>query len=200
MNNISLFSLVRLALKYVYVLIVSALICAVIAFSYCQFVAVPKYSATGSVLVTNGAIITDNNTVSSNSKTVSNTDIAASLQLANTITDILKTNDIYKELADNTGNKYLYTELKNNVVIKRRTTDTLFIDISFTASTPEEAKTLTNKFLELAPDYILKFIPNSTAAITTKRTASPFQVCCLLWRWRFPSSRERWSSPGFCRA
>ena len=114
--------------------------------------AVPKYSATGSVLVTNGAIITDNNTVSSNSKTVSNTDIAASLQLANTITDILKTNDIYKELADNTGNKYLYTELKNNVVIKRRTTDTLFIDISFTASTPEEAKTLTNKFLELAPD------------------------------------------------
>ena len=154
MNNISLFSLVRLALKYVYVLIVSALICAVIAFSYCQFVAVPKYSATGSVLVTNGAIITDNNTVSSNSKTVSNTDIAASLQLANTITDILKTNDIYKELADNTGNKYLYTELKNNVVIKRRTTDTLFIDISFTASTPEEAKPLTNKFLELAPDYI----------------------------------------------
>ena len=167
MNNISLFSLVRLALKYVYVLIVSALICAIISFSYCQFVAVPKYSATGSVLVTNGAIITDNNTVSSNSKTVSNTDIAASLQLANTITDILKTNDIYKELADNTGNKYLYTELKNNVVIKRRTTDTLFIDISFTASTPEEAKTLTNKFLELAPDYILKFIPNSTAAITT---------------------------------
>ena len=132
MNNISLFSLVRLALKYVYVLIVSALICAIIAFSYCQFVAVSKYSATGSVLVTNGAIITDNNTVSSNSKTVSNTDIAASLQLANTITDILKTNDIYKELADNTGNKYLYTELKNNVVIKRRTTDTLFIDISIT--------------------------------------------------------------------
>ena len=43
----------------------------------------------------------------------------------------------------------------------------MFIDIAFTASTPEEAKTLTNKFLELVPDYVLKFIPNSTAAVTT---------------------------------
>ncbi len=164
MNNISLISLVKIAIRHFYILVISALVCGIAAFSYCQFVAVPVYSATGSVLVTNGAIIKDNNTGSSK---VSNTDIVASLQLANTITDILKTNDIYKELADNTGNKYTYSELKSKISVKRRSTDTLFIDIAFTGSTPEEAKSLTNKFLELTPDYILKFIPNSTAAVTT---------------------------------
>ena len=163
-NNISLISLVKIAIRHFYILVISALVCGIAAFSYCQFVAVPVYSATGSVLVTNGAIIKDNNTGSSK---VSNTDIVASLQLANTITDILKTNDIYKELADNTGNKYTYSELKSKISVKRRSTDTLFIDIAFTGSTPEEAKSLTNKFLELTPDYILKFIPNSTAAVTT---------------------------------
>lgn len=166
MNNISLLTLAKIALKYIYVLIASALICGIIAFSYCQFVAVPKYSATGSVIATNGAITTDGANTATGSK-VSSTDISASLLLANTITDILQTNDIYKELADSTGNKYQYSQLKSNISIKRRSEDTLFIDIAFTASTPEEAKTLTNKFLELVPDYVLKFIPNSTAAVTT---------------------------------
>ena len=166
-NNISLISLVKIAIRHFYILVISALVCGIAAFSFCQFVAVPVYSATGSVLVTNGAIIKDNIDNNTGSSKVSNTDISASLQLANTITDILKTNDIYKELADNTGNKYTYSELKSKISVKRRSTDTLFIDIAFTGSTPEEAKSLTNKFLELAPDYILKFIPNSTAAVTT---------------------------------
>lgn len=168
-NNLSLIHLLKLALRYIYVLIIAGLICAVIAFSYCQFIAVPKYSATGSVLVTNGAIIADSNSKSEEtaSKSVSNTDISASLQLANTIIDILKTNDIYKELADDTGGKYTYEELLGNASVKRRNTDTLFIDITFTASTPEEAKSLVNNFLELAPDYILKYIPNSNSAVTT---------------------------------
>ena len=26
--------------------------------------------------------------------------------------------------------------------------------------------------------------------------SSPFRVCCLRWRWLFPSLRERWSSRG----
>lgn len=167
-NNLSLIHLLKLALRYIYVLIISGLICAVIAFSYCQFIAVPKYSATGSVLVTNGAIIADsgNNDESVTSK-VSGTDISASLQLSNTIIDILKTNDIYKELAVNTGGKYTYEQLLGNASVDRRNTDTLFIDITFTASSPEEAKNLVNNFLELVPEYILKYIPNSNSAVTT---------------------------------
>ncbi|MEE1238734.1 MAG: hypothetical protein UHO61_02285, partial [Acutalibacteraceae bacterium] len=63
--------------------------------------------------------------------------------------------------------KYTYTDLMNSSTVKRRNEDTLFIDATFTADTPEEAQTMVNGFLKLVPDYILKFIPNSTAAVTT---------------------------------
>lgn len=167
MNNISLLSLARLALRYIYVLIATALVFAAAAFAYCKFVAVPKYSATGSVLVTNGAIITGSDTDGTSSKKVSTTDISASLYLVDTISEILQTNGIYKELAESTGEEFTYADLKSRVTVSRRSDETMFIDISFVASTAEEAKFLTNSFLELAPDYISKFIPNSTTAVTT---------------------------------
>lgn len=165
-NNISLIGLLKLALRYIYILIAVALVAAIVAFSYCNFIAVPRYSSTGSIVVTNGAIINNSSSQSTSNK-VSTSDIAASLQLSNTIIDILNTNDIYKELASDLGNKYTYTDLMGRATVKRRSEDTLFIDATFTADTPEEARALVNGFLKLVPDYILKFIPNSTAAVTT---------------------------------
>ena len=165
-NNISLIGLLKLALRYIYILIAVALVAAIVAFSYCNFIAVPRYSSTGSIVVTNGAIINNSSSQSTSNK-VSTSDIAASLQISNTIIDILNTNDIYKELASDLGNKYTYTDLMGRATVKRRSEDTLFIDASFTADTPEESQQLVNSFLKLVPDYILKFIPNSTAAVTT---------------------------------
>lgn len=165
-NNISLIGLLKLALRYIYILIAVALVAAIVAFSYCNFIAVPRYSSTGSIVITNGAIINNSSSQSTSNK-VSTSDIAASLQISNTIIDILNTNDIYKELASDLGNKYTYTDLMGRATVKRRSEDTLFIDATFTADTPEEARALVNGFLKLVPDYILKFIPNSTAAVTT---------------------------------
>lgn len=170
MNNVSLVGIFKLALRYIYIIIAVALVAAVLAFSYCHFLVSPKYSSTGSIVVTNGAIINDiesQTSSTSSTKKVSSSDIAASLQLSNTIIDILNTNDIYKQLSSDLDNKYTYTDLMNCSTVKRRNEDTLFIDASFTAGTPEEAQTMVNAFLELVPDYISTFIPNSTAAVTT---------------------------------
>ena len=57
MNNISLVDLLKLALRYIYILVAVALVAAIVAFSYCSFIAKPRYSSTGSIVVTNGAII-----------------------------------------------------------------------------------------------------------------------------------------------
>ncbi len=171
MNNISLISLLKLALKHIYALILAGVVFAAIAFSYCKFVAVPKYSATGSVLVTNGSIINDTQssaTSSTSSRNISYTDINASLQLADTINDILNTNDIYKELSNEDGNRYTYSNLKSRSSVKRRSTDLLFIDVTFVASTPEEALRLANKFLNLTPDYVKDYIPSANTAIATQ--------------------------------
>lgn len=171
MNNISLISLLKLALKHIYALILAGVVFAAIAFSYCKFVAVPKYSATSSILVTNGSIINDTQssaTSSTSSRNISYTDINASLQLADTINDILNTNDIYKELSNEDGNRYTYSNLKSRSSVKRRSTDSLFIDVTFVASTPEEALRLANKFLNLTPDYVKDYIPSANTAIATQ--------------------------------
>ena len=150
MNNISLVDLLKLALKYIYILITVALVAAIVAYSYCNFVAEPRYSSTGSIVVTNGAIISDISAQTASdttSKKVSGSDISASLLLSNTIIDILNTNDIYKQLASELGNKYSYANLMNRATVNQRNEDTLFIDVSFSADAPEEAQTLVNNFL-----------------------------------------------------
>lgn len=167
-NNSLFISLFRLAIRYFYILVISALVFAFSAFSFCEFIAEPIYSATGSVLVTNGTIIKNNN--SDNTQTssrVEGTDITASLNLVNTITDILKTNDIYKDLAAEFNNKYTYEQLKQRSTIKQRSNQTLFVDIAFTAHTKEEAISLVNSYVKLVPDYISKYIPNSSSSVTT---------------------------------
>ena len=169
MNNFSLVFLVKTLIKYMYFIIISALIFAIAAFCYCRFVAVPRYSARGSVLLTNGAIIASDYTTPTDSKygTVTGSDINASILLKATVIDILKTTDIYKAMSEKMDGKYSYGQLQSLCSISSRSEDSLFIDIGFTAGTSEEAINLVNTFLTLVPDYIADFIPNSNSAVTT---------------------------------
>lgn len=167
MNNITLISLAKLALKHIVAIAVAAVVCAAAAFSYCTFIASPRYSATGSLISTNGMLTREFETSSGYEKGVSYTDINASIQITDTITDLLKTNGIYKDLAKKLGGNYKYGDIKSRSSVSRRNTDSLFIDVTFTASSPEEALKLVNGYLDIAPDYVLEYIPGSTVSVTT---------------------------------
>ena len=94
--------MLHVAVRYWIAIALAAVFAAGVAFSYINFIAPPKYSAKGSIVVTNGKIITEsyNDKLASNSK-VENSDIVASLNFVDTITDILRTSGIYKILAEN---------------------------------------------------------------------------------------------------
>lgn len=167
MRNLTLFSLLNLALRYAWILILCALVFAIGTFSYCEFVATPIYSATGSVLVTNGAILSQQyKDYYENDSTLNNTDIVASINFADTINDILNTNGIFKQLAAKTDNKYSYSELASRATVKRKSESSLFISVSFKSNEKAEAILLVNEFLDLTPSYIKEFVP-STAAVST---------------------------------
>jgi len=141
-----------------------------IAFCYCEFAATPVYSARASVLVTNGGSIS--NTEIENTQSVTNNDITASVNMIQTVVDILKTPDIYKQLAVKFDNRYSYQQLMAKCNVVSRGEDTMFIDVTFSSSTPEEAKRLVNAFVELAPDYISDPIPFSHSKYYTTESAS----------------------------
>ena len=169
MNDISLSYLVKLALKKLWFLLIAAVIFGGCTFCYCNFLTKPIYKASGSLLVTNGALISNSTNASyqSSSSKIAGTDIVASLNLADTIKDILNTPDIFKELSEATGGKYSYRTLMSSSTVARRSDTTLFIDISFSTGSWKDSVELVNKFLELAPTYISKSLPDSNSSITT---------------------------------
>lgn len=166
MRNISFFTLLEIALRHILIIIVAAMITGIGGFCFCEFVAVPQYSATGSIMVTNASIVSDDDNEYYGDN-INSADISASLSFANTVTDILTTNGIYKNLSDELGGRYTYTQLKGLSNISRRNTNTLFIDISFTANSREEAIELVNTYLEIAPNYINTFVPKTAVTATS---------------------------------
>ena len=162
MKNITLISLFNLAIKHILLIITTAAVFAGAAFAYCEFIATPRYSAKGAILVTNGAITTDE---SGAQTTIANTDIAASINISDTVTDTLSTNGIYKQLSENINNQYSYVSLKSRASISQRDNNSLFIDISFTAEKPEEAVKLVNSYLDIAPEYISEALPGTASSV-----------------------------------
>lgn len=171
-KTINIMDLLLLAWRYIWVIALSAVIIAVGAFSYCKFLLTEVYSATASIIATNGAV-----TVHSDKTTVSASDLSASLYLAETVIDILKTPDIYKDLADalnkdaniasDAPNAYKFQNLMGRARVARRGEDTLFIDVTFSSTDPVEAMRIANKFVEISCEYIPEYIPHSIAKVAS---------------------------------
>lgn len=163
-KTINIMDLVTLAWHRLWILILVAVICATGAFSYCKFFLTPSYSATASILVTNGAVTTSYDETTDK---VSGSDITASLYLSYTVVDILNTPDIYKKVADALGGDYTYQGLMGRSSIARRNENTLFIDVSFSSTDPKEAMRIANKYVEVACEYIPGFVPSSRAMVAS---------------------------------
>lgn len=156
--------LFEFAWKKIWALICAAIVCAAATFSYCYFVATPRYTATASVMVTNGAII-DNNV---GYEKVQGTDISASLALSNTVVDLLNTPDIYKALSQKLGDKYTYSQLKGMISAERKGEETLIINVSATTVEPGESIRIINSYASLVPEYINRFVPYSNVLVAAE--------------------------------
>lgn len=163
-KTINIMDLVLLAWHRLWIIILAAVVFAASAFGYCNFFLTPSYSATASLLVTNGGV---NSSYDDSNDKVSGSDISASLYLTYTVVDILNTPDIYKKVADQLGDNYSYQQLINSSSVARRNEDTLFIDVTFSSTDPKEAMRIANKFVEISCQYIPEFIPSSKASVAS---------------------------------
>ena len=152
-----------------WIIILAALICAGLALTYCEFIAEPSYKATASVLVTNGAIAGE---IEATGDKVAATDVSASLYLADTITDILKTPDVYMQLSHELGGDYTYVNLMESFTISRRSDDSLFVDLEFVSGDPMQAMRVANTFAEIACQYVPEVIPYAYARVTATASKS----------------------------
>ena len=168
-KTINIMDLVMIAWRRIWVIIIAAVVFAVATLGYCELFLTERYSATASILVTNGAV-----TTAQDEKTdkVSGSDISASLYLTYTIVDILNTSDNYTKVAEelnkDENNDYKYQDLMNRSTIVRISEDTLFIDVTFTSTDPDEAMHLANIFSATSCKHIPNIIPNAKANVVSK--------------------------------
>ena len=172
MQEISLYVIFKIARKRLLPLIITFIITAGIAFSYCTFIATPVYGATASIIVTNGAVVATDEASTSSGDKILGSDIQASLLLANSVVDILQTADIYKSVADKLGKEdkinYDYKSLMSHTSVVRRGDDTLFIDITFKDTDPYRAMKVANTFAEESSYYVKDFISKSSPKVVSK--------------------------------
>lgn len=160
-KTINIMELVMLAWRRLWILILVAVIAAAGAFCYCRFLVTPIWGAKSSIVVTNGAITIIN--PDSTQDKVSASDLSASRFLIETVIDVLKTPDLYKQVADELGKDYNYLSIKSRTAISPRSENSLFVDITVTSADPKEAMRIANKIAKVSCDYIPEIIPNSAA-------------------------------------
>lgn len=157
MKEISILYLLKLLKKHILVVLLSAIVLGATAFSYCNFFATPKFSATTSIIISNGAII--NSTTSTGNGKDSNSDFTASNVIAENCVEILNTPEMIKLVADKAGIKN-HNLLRNSFRIRKRAENIIILDVTATALSPEDAVKLSKIFASLSPEYLSAIFPN----------------------------------------
>jgi len=169
MAEISIMQLLKIAWKHIWAIILIAAIFGGMAFAYAKYVIVPTYASTTTIIFTNGGIVEDSTsgTVDQN-KIVNGSDITASNYLGETVVEILKTPNIYKELAREFDNEYSYEQLSNAFKIARKSDGNLLIDITYTSIYGPQSMKIVNKFAEIACDYVPELIPYAKVKVVAR--------------------------------
>lgn len=166
MQDISVFMFFRIARKRILPLLLAFVLAAGLMFSYCEFVSNPVYGANSSIIVTNGAVVSSSNDLQDIQR-VLGSDIQASLLLADSVVDMLKTPDVYKYLSRKIKADIDYNTLMARTTVARRGEDTLFVDISYKDVDPKQAIEISNLFASVACDYIAEFIPKANPKVVS---------------------------------
>lgn len=172
MNNITVSYLFQLFLRRLYIIIVAGVVFAAAAFSYCNWLATPVYSANAQLIISNGAVIAGaiemEETTSGEISKIATTDIQASMYLSEVCTQLLKSPEMYKKLATSLGNKYSHADLSKTFTVSLTGEDSVFINISCKSKSAKEAVQNVNTFISIAPDFLTSYIPEAKALPTAQ--------------------------------
>ena len=166
MHDVSIFLFFRIARKRIIPLLLVLVLAAGLTFAYCNFIANPVYGANSSIIVTNGAVVSSTNDLQETQK-ILGSDIQASLLLADSVVDMLKTPDVYKYLSRKLNSDIDYNTLMSRTTVSRRGDDTLFVDISYKDTDPKQAIKIANLFASVACDYVADFIPKANPRVVS---------------------------------
>lgn len=133
-----------------------------LAYSLSAFVIAPKYEATVSLYVNNGATATTQTGTTLN-------DITASQELVGTYIQILNSETACADVIDKLNLDYSVSELQEMISMNAKN-ETEVLEIHVTSPSPREAMAIANTFLNSAPEILVRIV--NAASVETVDTAT----------------------------
>ncbi len=155
MKEISLLDIVTALLHRWWIIVITALICGLSAFLYCELVATPQYTATGSTVFTAGTSILGGDEDGTSMKS---SDVSITLALSNSFVDILSSRDLYETIAEKYDFGYSAMQLKNMTTVAARE-DSLIVDVAVQSGSVAESVEIVNAILDESPEYMKSKMP-----------------------------------------
>ncbi len=158
MTEYSILDILKIVLKRFWLVSITGVVCAGIAFMYCVMIATPTYQARASILGSNGNVAVDMELdISSgiSDTSIKSSDLAASLTLTETYVQMLtKMPTESPEFVDAIKEAGLIEQFNNASISIAAREDTLIIDITVVSTDREAARQIANTYAECSTEFI----------------------------------------------
>lgn len=170
--EIDLLHILELLISKLWIIVLCAILCGGMLFSYAYYLITPKYESNAMFYVNNNNI-----NVGSASFSISSSDISASQSLVDTYIVILKTRNTLNTVINKAKLNYSFETL-NNMISASAVNSTEIFKVTVTSADPEEACLIANTIVEVLPDKISEIVTGSGAkivdyAVTDTNKVSP---------------------------
>ena len=170
--EIDVMHILKVMWKKMWIIVVCAVLCATIGFSYAAFFITPAYSSSAMLYVNNKSISLGGTSVS-----VSTAEITAAQSLVKTYITILKTRTTLEQVIERTGVNYTWQQLMG-MISAGAVNETEIFKVTVTASDPYVAAKIVNGIAETLPEIVADIIQGSSmkvvdSGIVNTRKVSP---------------------------
>lgn len=157
--EIDLLQMLKALWHRAWIVVIAAVLCAGMGFSYAAFIKIPMYESEALLYVNNSSI-----SVGSTSFSISPSELTAAQNLVDTYIVILKTRSVLNEVIDKAGLSYSYEQLKS-MITAAPVNHTEVFSIKITSPDPHEAERIANTIAEILPDKIADIVDGSSVRI-----------------------------------
>lgn len=170
--EIDMIRLVKALLHRLWLILLSAVLCAGLAFGGVRYFVTPKYESSVLLYVNNSSFSLGN----TNFK-FSPSDLNAAKTLVDTYVVILETRSTLETVISKAELDYTYSELKN-MIHADAVNGTEVFEVVVTSTSPEEAEKIANTIAQVLPDKVAAIVDGSSVrvvdyAVVPKGKASP---------------------------
>lgn len=149
-NELSVIDLIDMLMRRWWIIFTSMILVGIMAFVFTEVFIQPTYRSEGSLYV-------NASSEQQLQKTINTSTITASQQLVNTYSEILKRRTFLESVAKDIDNKYTVNQIRQMLSISA-VNETEIMQISVTATDPDDAYLIAHSVLMRAPDELIRVV------------------------------------------